>query len=133
MAQTTHGHHIPGTPLDEDKTHFEITACGGILNCPQCKDQSVLYWQSMRAEDFIGTAKKLVTDYVDSHLDKSDEPPVFEVYVVIFTKTLQHWKAHLSTTLPDGMYYELTFNGDKNEVYFDAYKKFDHKVISLGG
>lgn len=130
--QTTHGHHIPGTPRDEDKTHFKVELCGGVLNCPDCKNQSILYWQSMTADDFIGTAKKLVTQYVDSHLDKSDEPPAFETYVVVFTKTLEHWKAHLSTTLPDGMYYELTYNGVKNEVYFDAYKKFDHVVVTLG-
>lgn len=25
-----------------------------------------------------------------------------------------------------GMYYELTYNGDKNELYFDAYKKWEN-------
>ena len=27
------------------------------------------------------------------------------------------------------MYYELTYNGDKEEWYLDAYKKFENKVI----
>ncbi|WP_353960726.1 DUF6275 family protein [Enterococcus faecalis] len=36
----------------------------------------------------------------------------------------QNNKALLSTNLFDGMYYEVTFNGDKNELYFDAYKKW---------
>ena len=31
--------------------------------------------------------------------------------------------------LLDGMYYELTFNGDKGEWYLDAYKKFENQVI----
>ena len=35
----------------------------------------------------------------------------------------------ISSTLPDGMYYEVTFNGDKNEWYLDAYKKFENKVL----
>ena len=35
----------------------------------------------------------------------------------------------MPTTLPDGMYYEVTYNGDKKEVYLDAYKKFENKKI----
>ena len=44
-------------------------------------------------------------------------------------KALQNWKWMLSSTLADGMYYELTYNGDKNEFYLDAYKKFENRVI----
>ena len=32
----------------------------------------------------------------------------------------------LSTTATDGMYYEMTFNGDMNELYMDAYKKWQN-------
>ena len=46
-------------------------------------------------------------------------------------KTLQNSKALVSTTLPDGMYYELTYNGDKDELYLDAYKKFENRCIDL--
>ena len=35
----------------------------------------------------------------------------------------------MSSTLFDGMYYEITYNGDKNEWYLDAYKKFENKCI----
>jgi len=35
----------------------------------------------------------------------------------------------LSTDLPDGMYYEVTYNGEKKETYVDAYKKFENRVI----
>lgn len=41
-------------------------------------------------------------------------------------KALQNFKALASTTLPDGMYYEITYNGDKDELYFDAYKKWEN-------
>ena len=71
----------------------------------------------------------IVRDYVEKHLDKSDLKPEFEVYTVWKSKVLQNWKYLLSTTLFDGMYYELTFNGDKNEWYLDAYKKFENVVI----
>lgn len=75
-------------------------------------------------------AIKIVTTYVIEHLDKSDETPDFEVYTVWKSKALQNWKYLLSTTLFDGMYYELTYNGDKKEWYLDAYKKFENKVIA---
>ena len=74
----------------------------------------------------------LVKNYVLEHLDKADETPQFEVYTVWKAKVLQNWKYLLSTTLPDGMYYELTFNGDKGEWYLDAYKKFDNQCIKTG-
>ena len=75
-------------------------------------------------------ATTLVGRYVLEHLDKSDLEPAFTVYIVWQCKTLQNWKFLLSTSLPDGMYYELTYNGDNQEWYFDAYKKFQHKTIT---
>ena len=74
-------------------------------------------------------AINIVKQYVLDHLDKSDPAPEFEVYTVWKAKVLQNWKYLISTTLFDGMYYELTFNGDKHEWYLDAYKKFENKVI----
>ena len=78
------------------------------------------------------TVKKLVTDYILKHLDKSDETPQFEVYIVWKCKILQNWKYLCSSTLSDGMYYELTFDGDKNRWYLDAYKRFDNQCITVG-
>lgn len=73
-----------------------------------------------------------VFNYVKNHLDKTDDTKfkLEDVYIVWSCKTLQNWKALISTTLPDGMYYECTYNGDHNELYIDAYKKFDNVVIS---
>lgn len=71
----------------------------------------------------------LVRDYISGHLDKSDPVPAFEVFTVWKCKVLQNWKFLLSSTLPDGMYYELTYNGDKHEWYLDAYKKFENRCI----
>lgn len=77
-------------------------------------------------------ALKIVRDYIDEHIDRSDPIPIYDVYMVWKCKTLQNWKYMISSTLYDGMYYELTFNGDKKEWYLDAYKKFENKVIPMG-
>lgn len=74
-------------------------------------------------------ALEIVRDYILSHLDKTDEVPNFDVFTVWKCKILQNWKFLISSTLPDGMYYEITFNGDKNEWYLDAYKKFENRCI----
>lgn len=80
---------------------------------------------------FFEFSKNAVRNYVINHLDKSDTVPSFDVYIVWYCKTLQNWKALLSTTLFDGMYYELTLNGDKDEAYLDAYKKWDNNCIKI--
>ena len=75
-------------------------------------------------------ALEIIRQYIADHLDKSDpEPPEFEVFIVWKCKALQNWKYLLSSTLFDGMYYEMTYNGDKKEWYLDAYKKFENRVI----
>lgn len=76
-------------------------------------------------------ALKIVREYIEEHLDKSDEKPEFDVYTVWKCKVLQNWKYLLSSSLFDGMYYELTYNGDKDEWYLDAYKKFENRCIKL--
>jgi hypothetical protein len=88
----------------------------------------------MGSKDFIFKVKELVAEYANEHLDKSDNKQITvdDVFIVWSCKTLQNNKALASTTLFDGMYYEITYNGDKNEIYFDAYKKWENKCIKLG-
>lgn len=84
---------------------------------------------------FIEKCKKIVVDYANDHLDKSDKKEISksDVFVVWSCKTLQNNKALLSATLFDGMYYEATYNGDKEELYFDAYKKWENIKYDLKG
>lgn len=72
-------------------------------------------------------ARLIVASWVNTTTDVTDSTPDLDpdedIYVVWFVKALQNWKALLSTTRPDGMYYEVTYNGDKCEAYLDCYKK----------
>lgn len=79
-------------------------------------------------QKFINKCKQLVLEYTNKNIDKTDQTVVGidDVFVVWSCKTLQNNKALLSTTISNGMYYEVTYNGDKKEIYFDAYKKWEN-------
>lgn len=88
----------------------------------------------MNNDRFEELCKRLVKEYTNEHLDKTDDIKISEedVFIVWSCKTLQNNKALLSTTLPDKMYYELTYNGDKKELYLDAYIKLENQCIKVG-
>lgn len=87
----------------------------------------------MKNNDFEILCKEVVRDYFNEKVDKSDnfEITTDDVYIVWVCKTLQNNKALASTNVSDGMYYELTYNGDKQELYLDAYKKQENRCIKL--
>lgn len=144
MTYTSHGHHIPFTFLDDSRPE-RVHRCGGVRMCPVCTVEAAQYVPALvevakkkynrpRSDvDFLLMARDVVFDYVKEHLEKTDTYVTFvkdDVYIVWFSKTLQNWKALVSTNLPDGMYYEVTHNGDKGETYLDAYKKFHNVTIA---
>lgn len=85
----------------------------------------------MTDKQFIKLCKDEIKNYTNNRIDKTDGVQITEdnVFIVWSCKTLQNWKALVSTTLSDGMYYEVTHNGDKNETYIDAYKKWENFVV----
>ena len=87
----------------------------------------------MNEKEFVALVKKTVANYTNIHLDKSDGKQITEddVFIVWMCKTLQNSKALASTTLFDGMYYELTYNGNKGEMYVDAYKKWENFSVEV--
>lgn len=89
----------------------------------------------MDSKKFIKMAKQIILEYVAKHLDKTDEIAIGteDIYVVWLSKVLQNNKALMSTTLCDGMYYEVTYNGNTNEFYLDAYKKWENVCIENVG
>ena len=84
-------------------------------------------------DEMLDLCKKVVADYFNENVEKTDGLKINKdkVFIVWFSKTLQNFKALVSTTVSDGMYYEITYNGDKKELYLDAYKKWENKCIKI--
>ena len=84
----------------------------------------------MDFNNFQNLCKDKVVDYFNEKVEKTDGVKITkdDVFVVWYCKTLQNAKALLSKNVSDGMYYELTYNGDKKELYLDAYKKWENKL-----
>lgn len=87
----------------------------------------------MNSREFINLCKRTVVDYFNNHFEKKGIKKIStdDVFIVWSCKTLQNNKAMVSTVVSDGMYYELTYNGDKNELYMDVYDKSENKKINL--
>lgn len=78
--------------------------------------------------EFEALCTSMVRQYMEEReIDHKGE----DVYVVWMSKVLQNNKAMLSTTYPDTRYYEITYNGDKDEFYFDAYVKESNELITV--
>lgn len=77
----------------------------------------------MGEKEFSKLCRKYVAYYYDWDNYTEDD-----IYIVWLSKTIQNNKALLSTTKPDGMYFEITYDGDKKTVYFDAYKRVQHET-----
>ena len=87
----------------------------------------------MSNDKFLELCKKTIVDYFNNKVEITDNMKITEdnVFIVWSCKTLQNNKALVSTNVSDGMYYELTYNGDKKELYLDAYKKWENKCIKI--
>ena len=71
---------------------------------------------------FLEQAKKCVEQTTNEVLAE-------EMYIVWFCKTLQNWKALVSTDVINCVYWEVTHNGDKNETYVDTYTKSSNVCV----
>lgn len=77
---------------------------------------------------FESVCKKRLVEWYNKYNDT--KITLENVFVVWSCKTLQNYKALLSTTVSgDGIYAEYTYNGDKQELYEDVYKKLTNTCI----
>jgi hypothetical protein len=82
---------------------------------------------------FIERARKLAAEEFNERFASAQVKVSYtSFYVVWFSKTLQNWKALVSTDLISGQYWEITYNGDKKETYVDAYVKFSNRAVPDG-
>lgn len=81
----------------------------------------------MGNEEFESKSRKIVSDWICNHEPMNTDVPV---YCVWFSKTLQNAKGLFSADRNDGLYFEITYNGDKDEFYLDVYRKLENKAIS---
>lgn len=84
---------------------------------------------NMDYEKFIANCKELIIKYYEKEYHRVISST--DVYVVWMVKVLQNNKALLSTNIPDTMYYEITYDGEKKRVYFDAYVKKTNKAEKI--
>lgn len=84
---------------------------------------------------FLEKAKELVIDYFNREVEKTDKSSIKmdDVYVVWHCSLLGNYKCLISTNVPDGMYYEITYNSAKGEIYLDAYKKWKNECYIYEG
>ena len=85
-------------------------------------------------EHFQSVCKKKLVEWYNS--DKNTIPnkekiDLSNVFIVWSCKTLQNYKCLASSTCSgDGIYAEYTFNGDRQELYEDVYKKLTNTCIT---
>lgn len=89
----------------------------------------------MGSTRFLEKAKELVVDYFNKEVEKTDNSSIKmdDVYVVWHCYILGNQKCLISTNVPDGMYYEVTYNSSKGEIYLDAYKKWKNECYVYEG
>ncbi|ETA74152.1 DUF6275 family protein [Ligilactobacillus equi] len=89
----------------------------------------------MNVEKFLKICKEKVAQYETELLNYDLACPEHcstdDVYVVWSTKVLQNNKALLATNKPVQTYYEATYNGDKGELYLDAYRKLENQSFKI--
>ena len=88
----------------------------------------------MGNDTFFDLCKREVeksVEYFNQHAVKTDHKKITEddVFIVWACKILQNNKALVSTTVPDGMYYEVTYDGGKQQAYVDVYKKWQNYSV----
>jgi hypothetical protein len=81
---------------------------------------------------FLTQAKQYVMDNYNGHHGDQDTPPLIlgDLYIVSFVKTLNHWRAHVASSVVRGLMWIVTYNGSKSEAYIEVYRKINNIKVS---
>ena len=75
-------------------------------------------------------ARQHVLKHINSRVSHmGDQIMTKDVYIVWFSKTLQNWKALVSTTADNDLYYEVTYDGDKKLTHIDVYTQIGGTIV----
>ncbi len=81
-------------------------------------------------------AHMAVRNFLEDTRDKGQYPnglPLYRVVTVAASYVLGHEKYWITTDIPDGKYYECTYNSDTDELYLDTYVRIHNEAIKMGG
>lgn len=80
---------------------------------------------------FMIQAKQYVMDNYNGHHGDEETPPLIlgDLYIVSFVKTLNHWRAHVASSVVRGMMWIVTYNGSKSEVYIEVFRKLNNVKV----
>lgn len=78
--------------------------------------------------EFFAMCKEKLITYYEETLNADSNKKLYndDIFIVWYSKTLQNHKALMADIHPDGMYYEFTYDGDKEQLYMDVYKKWQN-------
>lgn len=89
----------------------------------------------MDSREFEKLVKKYVAEYFNEYVGATINCLIGQddIFIVWSCKTLQNNKAIASGYLPQSlcMLFEVTYNGDKKEIYIDAYTKDNNVCIHI--
>lgn len=75
---------------------------------------------------------EIVSSWIRKTMYQRDERPVFLLTVVWKVKVLQNWRYLVSSSWPDGSYFLVTYDGDRDIFILDTLERTDHQIISGG-
>lgn len=104
----------------------KLLAEGPLVGSPEWVNE---YFRTQDPDRFLHEARRAVmlTFREDPLLGVTPQ----DLYITWFCKALKNWKAMVSTDVYKGLYWEVTFNGEKNEAYVDLYVKRRNTAVTL--
>ena len=83
----------------------------------------------MGNQEFESRATSIVRNWYNAHVQMTPN----EIYVVWMVKVLRNNKAMLSSNHSDGRYFEVTWDGERENFYLDVYSRVENQALDIEG